>query len=58
MAEGLYLYEVGSAQLSRPDLTNTQTWDELGISMLTQPTKHTLSVMGLKITLKTQNYGL
>jgi hypothetical protein len=44
MAEGLFLYEVGSAQLTRADLTNNQRWDEVGVSQSTRPTKHTLNL--------------
>jgi hypothetical protein len=44
MAEGLFLYEVGSAQLTRADLTNSKRWDEVGDSVFSRPTKHTHKV--------------
>jgi hypothetical protein len=45
MAEGLFSYEVGTAQHNRPSLTNNKRWAEVGISEVTQPTKHTLCVL-------------
>jgi hypothetical protein len=43
MAEGFFLYEVGSAQLTRADLTNNKGWNEVADSVFSRPTKHTLS---------------
>jgi hypothetical protein len=45
MAEGIFLYEMGSAQLTQADLTNSKRWDEVGDSVFSQPTKHTLNLL-------------
>jgi hypothetical protein len=46
MAEGLFSYQVGSAQLTRTDLTTNNWLYEVGISGFTRPTKHTLRGFG------------
>jgi hypothetical protein len=47
MAENPFLYEVGSAQLTRAGLPNNKKWKilgEMGESEFTQPTKHALNL--------------